>query len=366
MPVGWAVGMHPDMIAMAKKKTIYDIADSSGTSPSTVAAVLNGTWAKRRISPGTADRVRLVARQLKYRANRQASGLRTARSGLVGMVLPLHDNRYFSSLSQAFELEARRRGMCPVVVSALRDPEEERRTVATLISHNVDQMFIAGATDADALSLMCGEAGIPHINVDLPGTRAASVISDNYWGAAELTTALVRRMRAANGARADGIYFLGGIANDHNTRERMRAFGDVVARELGPPAPDQVRPCGYSPAAAESDLRALYGKLGRLPPALLVNSTIAFEGVFRFLKSLPLELFADFIVGCYDWDPYLSYLHFPVTMVRQDAEGIMRRAFELMEGDAPPAPEITLIRPQLVLPDESAAVALRSDTGRRA
>ena len=103
------------------------------------------------------------------------------------MILPLHDNRYFSSLSQAFEAEARRLGLCPIVVSTLRDPDEEERTVATLISHNVDSLFIAGATDPDPLSRMCSDAGIPHINVDLPGTLAASVVTDNFYGACKLT-----------------------------------------------------------------------------------------------------------------------------------------------------------------------------------
>jgi LacI family transcriptional regulator, fructose operon transcriptional repressor len=335
---------------MAKKKTIYDVADSSGTSPSTVAAVLNGTWAKRRISSDTADRVRLVARQLKYRANRQASGLRTARSGLIGMVLPLHDNRYFSSLSQHFELEARRRGMCPVVVSALRDPEEEKRTVATLISHNVDQMFIAGATDPDALSLMCAEADIPHINVDLPGRLAPSVISDNYWGAAQLTRQLLDQQQASGTDAPGEIYFLGGIGADHNTAERIRAFRDEVTARQGPPRPGQVIACGYDPLNSLTAMRSLFETLGRLPTALLVNSTIAFEGVFEFLRTLPASAFEDFVVGCYDWDPYLSYLHFPVTMVRQDARQIIERAFGFLDSKEPVTPEITLIRPQLVFP----------------
>ena len=40
-----------------KKATIYDLSVLSGSSPSTVSAVLNGTWAKRRISKSTADKI---------------------------------------------------------------------------------------------------------------------------------------------------------------------------------------------------------------------------------------------------------------------------------------------------------------------
>ena len=166
-----------------RKVTIYDVAEKSGASSSTVASVLNGSWEGRRIAADTAARVNLLAETLGYSANRQTSVLRRSRSGLIGMIISLHDNRFFGSISQSFEEEARRRGLCPVVVSTLRDPAEERHTVAKLISHNIDQLFIGGATEPDVLGDMCAAAGIARINIDLPGTRAASIISDNYWGA---------------------------------------------------------------------------------------------------------------------------------------------------------------------------------------
>ena len=332
-----------------RKTTIYDVATTSGVSASTVGAVLNGSWAKRRISKDLADRVLGVAADLGYRQNRQASALRTQRSGLIGMILPLHDNRYFSSLSQAFEAGARQRGLCPMVVSTLRDPDEEKRTVATLISHNVDRLFIAGATDPDPLSRMCTDAGIPHINVDLPGTLAASVVTDNFYGASELTRYLIGR--SPHIAHADELHFIGGNSADFNTMERIRGFQDMLLAATGfAPGRDQINPCGYGPDAAEQAARALLDRLGALPKALFVNSTIAFEGVFRVLKELPDPVFKQFSVGCFDWDPFLSHLHFPVAMVRQDAQGMIRTAFAILEDGKPATASMTLIRPELIFP----------------
>lgn len=70
-----------------KKATIYDLSVLSGSSPSTVSAVLNGTWRKRRISQATAEAILQLADQHAYTANRQAQGLRHSRSGLVGLFL---------------------------------------------------------------------------------------------------------------------------------------------------------------------------------------------------------------------------------------------------------------------------------------
>lgn len=142
-----------------KKATIYDLSVLSGSSPSTVSAVLNGSWRKRRIKEATAQLIQKLAEEHGYTANMQARGLRSSRSGLVGLLLPVYDNRYFSAMAQNFEAQVRTRGQCPVVVSACRDPEEERRVVETLISYSIDELFIVGATDPDGVHEICEKAG---------------------------------------------------------------------------------------------------------------------------------------------------------------------------------------------------------------
>ena len=234
-------------------------------------------------------------------------------------------------------------------VGTLRDPDEEKRTVATLISHNVDSLFVAGATDPDPLSLMCTQAGIAHINVDLPGSLAASVVTNNYYGASELTRYLIRRSRPPRGSTE--IHFIGGNKEDFNTLERIRAFQDVLAAETGrKPAAEHITPCGYGPDAAEKATRDLIERSGALPQALFVNSTIAFEGVFRVLKDLPNAAFDQFSVGCFDWDPFLSHLHFPVAMVRQDAQMLIETAFKIIDEARYKIATVTLIKPELLFP----------------
>ena len=158
----------------SKKSTIYDLARMADTSPTTVSAILNGTWRERRVGAETAERVLALADKLKYTVNRQARGLRKSRSGLIGMIIPMHDNRFFSGMSQTFEEQARLRDLHPMVVSTLRDPRLEVETVETLLSYQVEHLLITGATDPDAVSRVCRRHGVPHVNVDLPGRLAPS------------------------------------------------------------------------------------------------------------------------------------------------------------------------------------------------
>ena len=163
--------------------------------------------------------------------------------------------------------------MCPVVVSTLRDPDEERRTVETLISYAVDSLLIVGATDPDALSDICSAVHLKHVNVDLPGTKAPSVISNNYSGARQLTREILKAMPACDDPLRGKAYFIGGAQWDFATAERIRAFKDVVAEERGEAADDLIFAQSYDPDASATDVRDLCDRIGGLPTGLFINST---------------------------------------------------------------------------------------------
>jgi LacI family transcriptional regulator, fructose operon transcriptional repressor len=119
-----------------RKSTIYDLARLADVSATTVSSVLSGNWRERRIAQETAQRVMALAAEHAFSVNRQASGLRTSRSGLIGMIIPLHDNRFFSGMAQTFEKLARERHLYPIVVSTLRDAALELQTVRSPIASN--------------------------------------------------------------------------------------------------------------------------------------------------------------------------------------------------------------------------------------
>jgi len=331
-----------------REPTIYDLAQLAKTSPSSVSAILNGTWKSRRVGEETANRVLELAKELKYTLNRQASGLRRKRSGLIGMIIPMHDNRFFSAMSQTFERLARDRHLYPIVVSTLRDPKLEAETARTLISYQIEFLLVTGATAPDAVSRICTHHGIAHLNVDLPGKLAPSVISDNRWGARELTARLIERSTAPRSSKRNRFCFVGGIPGDYNTVGRIEGFSEAVIEAFGSMDRADVDACGYEADQAEAAVQAIYGRLGGLPRGLFVNSTIALEGVVRFLKTLPLDEVRKCTIGSYDWDPFATCLSFPLLMVRQDIPGLLGRAFEIIDSGKFDSTEIIQVRPELV------------------
>ena len=330
-----------------RKPTIFDIARLSGASPSTVSAALSPAWKSRRISEATVETIRRIAAEQGYSINQQARGLRQGRSGLVGMIIPLHDNRYFSSMSQSFEAEARSRGLVPVIASSMRDPTEELRIADSLISYAVESLFIAGATDPDAITRQCRAAGMRHVFVDLPGKGAPSVISDNYQGAAILTRKLLSLQQPQQDPLRNRLYFLGGLATTYATSRRIEAFRDTLSAAGLPPSDDQVIACGYSPNSAMAETAALLQRLGGLPSGLFINSVTAFEGVLGHFVHLPPQAFDHSVIGCYDYDPFAAYLQFPVHMVRQDSHELIAQAWRLLDNP-PQEPVVIEVKPLLI------------------
>ncbi|SHF56104.1 transcriptional regulator, LacI family [Loktanella atrilutea] len=309
----------------AKRTTIYDIAALAGASPSAVSAVLNGSWQKRRLSRSLADRVLRIAEQEGYAVNAQASLLRRERSHIIGMIVPKYDNRYFGHIAEEFEAMARDRNLFPVVTCTQRDPELEFEAAKELVSYQAECLISTGATDPDRISAFCKASGVQSINLDLPGTLAPSVISDNHAAARDLTHLIMDRC-ASDLGWAGPLRFVGGRREDHNTSARIAGF-EAAHADRGIAIPeDHIMARGYSAQTARSLLDD-FAPEG--PTGLFVNSTISLEGVVQWHAGLGAAR-SRVRYGCFDFDPFGSFLPGNVGMVEQDVGKMLETAFALV------------------------------------
>ena len=315
-----------------QKTTIYDIARAAQTSAPTVSLVLGGSWRRYRVSEDTAARVLATAAELGYSANLRARGLRLSRSGLAGMILPHYRNRFFAGLAEHFEIEARRRGLCPVVVSTQREAATEWATAETLVAHQVEFLFVAGVKNPVEINRLCANEQIRSVNIDLPGDEAPSAISDNQAAARQLTEILLDRLGAP---AAPDFAFFGGDEQDNSTMERMAGVRDAFrARGL---STDGLLfdCCGYQPSHIADVVSGFHARrAGSMPAALFANDITALEGMLEAETRMGRELLGRSAIGCYDWDPFAASLPLGITFVRQDVEALIAAGFDLLEAAA--------------------------------
>ena len=292
--------------------------------------MLNGNWKKRRISSQLAEKITRIAEEQGYAVNMQASLLRRDKSKIIGMIVPKYDNRYFGSIVETFEIMARARGLFPIITCTLRDPDLEVEAARTMLSYQVEWLISTGATDPDRITDICQAAGTRSLNLDLPGTKAISIISDNFAGARELTRRTLINVERKTGAKSP-LLFIGGRGRDHNTAERIRGFR-MAHQDLDVPIEEKhILACGYAPEKAAQALSAMADSEGSVPRGMFVNSTISLEGVMRWIKSSPLFEGASPIIGCFDWDPFVALLGHDIEMARQDVPGMLTAAFDIVE-----------------------------------
>lgn len=334
-----------------KITTIYDLAQIAEVSPSTVSAILNGTWQKRRISEETVKRVLALVDTHGFSINRQASGLRKRKSDMIGMLIPEHQNNFFGSMANRFTKLARERNWCPIVVSTLRDTETELATVKTLISYKIDYLVVTGATDPDAISSICKANRLKQINVDLPGHNAPSVVSNNYTGAYDLTKHLIQKAKQIQhkAAMKPEIVFFGGNKADFATTERLKGFYASLKDSTESELTHKEIICGYDAISAYEAIASLHHANHSLPASLLINSASVLEGVLKYLGQLPTEVLEKCVLGSYDWEPYQQFFKQPISMVRQDTDAILGEVFRIIDEEDFSDLRVTEIPPELLL-----------------
>lgn len=328
-----------------KRATIYDIAVRAETSASTVSLVLNGSWQRYRINPETAKRVLEASDRLGYNINLRARGLRLKQSRLAGMIIPHYRNRFFAGLAEAFEDEVRRRGLCPVVVSTQRDRSTERTVIETLVAQQVEFLIITGVNDPDELNALCLNAGIPCVNLDLPGHRAPSVVSDNRGGSYKLTALLIDAVRERSGDPST-IRFVGGRSNEYATDERAAGFAQALKDAGINVTENWIVRCGYKPGAARAVMHDLARGQAGFPAGLFINSVTSLEGFAEFMRS-NWEDCRDTTLCCFDWDPFAAALPLPTIMMRQNVEGLIERCFAILDGVVSETADPIIVQPTL-------------------
>lgn len=140
MATGRGTG-RPRLGAMAKP-TMKDVAARAGVDTSTVSRALN-EHTRDMLSADTVDRVLAAAEELGYRPNVLARGLRTQRSGLVGMVVPDLTNPFFPPIVRGLEDTLGAENITLIVVNTDNDADRERSSLQSLVGRQVDGLVLA-------------------------------------------------------------------------------------------------------------------------------------------------------------------------------------------------------------------------------
>ncbi len=149
--------MAMSKLSLAGPVTLRDVARAAGVHPGTVSRALNPET-RALVNERTAQRVLAAAKELGYRPNPIARGLRTNRSHTIGVLVPDLMNPLFAAVVRGIEDGLLGGGYTPLIANTDNDAERERVAFEAMSARQVDGFIAATARRdhwllADAVSL---------------------------------------------------------------------------------------------------------------------------------------------------------------------------------------------------------------------
>ncbi len=138
--------------------TLHDVARVAGVSIKTVSNVVNDY---PHVSPATRARVVAAIEELHYRPNLSARGLRSGRSGMIGLAIPSLRENYFAELADAVIRAAKVHNLQVVVETTGEERESELRAV----NRSGQPRFLDGLLFSP---VSLGQEDVDRLQTDLP------------------------------------------------------------------------------------------------------------------------------------------------------------------------------------------------------
>ncbi|MGO1183258.1 MAG: LacI family DNA-binding transcriptional regulator [Micrococcaceae bacterium] len=252
--------------------TLKALAEELGLNASTVSRVLNNpdTADARWASPETAQRILELARERGYSKNPYAASLRTAKSRMIGVVVPRLQDFVLATIYEGIDEAATERDYFTVVANSLDDQEAQRIKVEKLLDRRVDGLILGDALFEDPYLDDLKERGIPFVLVNRRSPGHVSVTCNDYEGGR-----IAAQHFLATGRRSFGV--IAGDLRASTARDRLAGFRAAL-EEAGHTLPErQVVPGGFDADAGRAAAEELMDR-GPLPDAVFAANDFSAIG----------------------------------------------------------------------------------------
>ena len=307
-----------------KKVSISDIARKAGVSVSTVSFVMNDKAVKMRISREVIEKVENVAREMGYRPNQLARGLRTGKTKTIGLIVENISNAFFAAMAKTIEDEAKKYDYKVVYCSTDNDETKARELISMLSQRQVDGYIITPTLNlAEEIRRLQAE-NKPVVLIDRyfpEHEEIPSVLVDNYAGVAEGMEFLF-----AKGYQNIGLVTI--EADMAHMHDRLQAYYDTLRKHDMPQDRRLVKqvPYGYVHEAALEEVEDFLTGDGKDCDALFfLTNYLGVLGI-EAAKKLNIRIPTDKAFLCFDdndifrlYTPTISVIRQPICEIGQQA-----------------------------------------------
>ena len=300
--------------------TISDVAKRAGVSAASVSRHMSG----RQV--GGAERIDAAIKDLSYRPNQLARGLRSGRHGCVGVIVPDITNPLFAALVNGVESVFAADDIRVLLANSNEDPARESALVADLVSRT-DGLILIPPIETDPVLDMVALAGVPAVLVDRvlsTGPDVDFVVVDNRMGARLAAEHLISLGHHE-------IAVISGPLSSTPGRERHVAFLQTLTDYGQPARPEHVCLSDFSVEGGYTSMTSLLDE--QIPPtAVFCANNLMTIGALRLLRARAIAIPDQVsIVGFDDLD-LSELLNPPLTVIDRATFTLGLSAAELLRA----------------------------------
>src|SRR5690625_2282869 len=307
---------------MKKNITLKDIAEKLNVSSVTVSKALND---KEGVSEELREKIKEVAESMGYRMNAAAKSMRYGYSYNIGVIIP----ERFAGLAQSFYLRmyqyismALERYDYSGIMHLLTGTDEDNNCLPKIYyEKKIDGFIVLGQTKKEYLQTI-KNTDIPIVFLDFYDEYddINSVITDNFFGAYELTNYLIRKGH-------ENIRFIGNLYSTSSIQDRFYVYyKSLLEHKLNV---DQEK------IVNDRDEKGTYIDIKlpeKLPTAFVCNCDHVAHNLIRKLKEMGYRVPEDCSVVGFDNDIYATITTPNLTTVEVDVEEMANTAVRFIVG----------------------------------
>lgn len=304
-----------------KRVTLRDIAELTGFSINTVSRALNN---KEEVHSDTRVKILAAADKLGYRANRLAKGLRSNKTGIIGVVVTDVANPFFSALVKGIARAARDFGYSIILQDSDEDYAGEEEAIQVLLAEQVDGILITPVQSHKQMIEKLTEAHFPFVLVGryFQDLDTNYVVPDDYQGGFMVTEHLLQQGYTR-------LAMVNGPLHISSARERFQGFSDALAK-YHIPVDKSLVVAGALTVEEGLDLSRSILKHVPQPSAIVCYSDFVAFGVMQAIREIGLSIPEDIAVVGFDDVRMSSCLQVPLTTIRSPKEELGRQAMQLL------------------------------------
>lgn len=299
--------------------TINDVARISGVSKRTVSRVINGS---PMVGKATRERVEAVIKEVKFQPDKQARGLASNRSYLLGLIYDNPDALYIDQVQRGALSICSTLGFELVVHPCQWQSEDFIDDCLNFINRSrVDGVIIIPpVSESDQLAQTLKSINLPYIRIASTDLEDSDniVISNDRAAMPDIAQHLVELGHK-------DIAMITGPMTFYSSQERFNGFKDALAERHLPLAEDFILQ-GENSYESGIELATSLLKMSPRPTAIFANNDEMAAGAVRAATDLGIKVPDELSIAGFDDNIIASRIIPSLTTIRRPVEKIASSA----------------------------------------